>query len=230
MDNRRSATVAPGGKTSLLQGVTDLAVYWVSTGLVWAYFRYLGRGQVVGSLPAGGGAILTPNHVSYLDWLVLHLVLRFRFGRRVRFVAKERLLQNPLWRNILRQTRCVVVGESRLSLGAVREIERALAAGELVVIFPEGTRSADGRLGAARRGVGWLVARCGVPVVPVALGGFYENWPRHKRLPRVLPRPMTVRIGSPLSPAAALETAGSPECFGARLIEAIRSLGEEMQQ
>jgi putative phosphoserine phosphatase/1-acylglycerol-3-phosphate O-acyltransferase len=159
----------------------------------------------VEGIPASGPVIVVANHRSYFDVATLGLVLARR-GRPVRFLAKRELFEAP------------VVGQLALALGGIpvdrgtgsdrplREAERILEAGELVVVLPQGTiprgpkffePRLEGKTGAAR-----LAASTGAPVVPVGIWGSEHVWPRRTRLPRmtkVLHPPLVrVRVGRPI--------------------------------
>jgi 1-acyl-sn-glycerol-3-phosphate acyltransferase len=78
----------------------------------------------------------------------------------------------------------------------VEHLER----GDLVAVFPEGTRTRDGSIGPLRAGALVAARQAGVPVYPIGIRGAFEAWPRERRLPR--PRPIAVRVGAPLDPSA----------------------------
>ncbi|HEX2314672.1 MAG TPA: lysophospholipid acyltransferase family protein [Thermomonospora sp.] len=158
------------------------------------------RVQGAANVPAEGPFILASNHLSFVDSFVLSPVI----PRRVVYLAKSDYFELPG-----RSGRCVAwcmlaLGNVPIRRGprraAVRALEQAasvLASGEVVGIYPEGTRSLDGRLYRGRTGVGWLALTTGVPVLPVALGGTDRIMPTGAWRPRLRVRP-TVRIGEPM--------------------------------
>jgi 1-acyl-sn-glycerol-3-phosphate acyltransferase len=131
--------------------------------LLLARPRLEGRGRI----PPRGGLLLVANHTSLVDPVLLAAL----FPRRLVFVAKAELFRYwPLgW--ILRAIRAIPVQRGQADIRALREVLVRLATGEVVVVFPEGTRSRTGVLGRARAGVGWLAARSQAPVLPVAIMG-----------------------------------------------------------
>jgi 1-acyl-sn-glycerol-3-phosphate acyltransferase len=175
-------------------------------------------------LPAHGPAILASNHLSFID----SVVIRFAAPRRVMFLAKAeyfagRGLRGRLvrWFFTLAGSVPVVRGQHRAATAALDTALEILAAGNAFGIYPEGTRSLDGRLYRGRTGVAWLALTSGAPVVPVALHGTERLQPVGKRLPR--PHRVTVRFGAPL-----LFT-GDPTSARARRTvtnEVMRSIGE----
>lgn len=186
---------------SFLKQCSYHALVWplVYKGLDFYFFRIL-AGRVVGlENLISGPCILAFNHSSYLDWILVYHLFKQHYGVTVHFLAKAKLNANPLWRACLRHGQTIVVDYEqtrsiRKALGAMR---KHLSANHVVGIFPEGTRSADGRLQNPQEGVAWLAVQAGVPVVPIALQGFYEAWPRHRFFPGKAC--CTIRIGEPIA-------------------------------
>jgi 1-acyl-sn-glycerol-3-phosphate acyltransferase len=189
-------------------------LYWVAkvvlTPILTIAFRPKIRG--VRNVPRNGPAILACNHVSYLDWLFLPLVVR---TRRISFLAKLEYFTRPGLKGAAQRYFFTATGqvpvdrsESDAASAALRTAKRLLDEGRLVGIFPEGTRSRDGRLYRGRTGVARLAAETGVPVIPCATVGVFDLAPPGTKVPR--PRqigvqfapPMTWPVGRAASPAA----------------------------
>jgi 1-acyl-sn-glycerol-3-phosphate acyltransferase len=150
-------------------------------------------------VPATGPAILASNHLSYADWLFLPLVI----PRRVTFVAKaeyftETGIKGWLKRRFFSGAGQVPIDRSGATAaeGALKSARRVLDDGDLFGIYPEGTRSHDGRLYRGRTGVARLALESGAPVIPVAVVGTDQVAPPGKKFGRII-RP-TVRFGAPL--------------------------------
>lgn len=150
-------------------------------------------------LPAAGPVILASNHLSFID----SVVIRLAAPRRVTFLAKAeyftgRGLRGRLTRWFFTAAGSVPVvrGQHRAATAALDTALEVLAGGNVFGIYPEGTRSLDGRLYRGRTGVAWLALTSGAPVVPVALEGTERLQPVGKRIPR--PARVTVRFGEPL--------------------------------
>jgi 1-acyl-sn-glycerol-3-phosphate acyltransferase len=179
------------------------------------------------NVPRSGGAILAANHLSASDSVFLPLMV----GRPVTFSAKAEYFTAPglvgrLWAAYLRATNQLRMDREG-PRAAQDTLEAALALlreGGLFAIYPEGTRSPDGRLYRGRPGVGWLALRSGLPVIPVALSGTRQVLPPG----RVVPRPgrVEVTIGKPL--ALAPELADLPPARARRLIadQVMTAIGE----
>lgn len=160
-------------------------------------FIVLFRVRVEGrsGVPVKGPVIVAPNHVSFCDSLFLPLVLR----RRVTFVAKAEYFDS--WRTAWFFR---AAGQIPMRREGGTASERALAAardvlerGGVLGIYPEGTRSPDGRLYRGHTGVARLALQCGVPIVPVGMLGTTEVQPRGSKMLRPFRR-VTVRFGPPL--------------------------------
>ena len=156
-------------------------------------------------IPQHGPALVCPNHVSYADALVVSALS----PRPMRFVMDWRLARRPALRWLFRQVRAIPIAPQREDPvrfdAAMREVDRALAAGELVCVFPEGALSRDGRLGDFRSGVRRMLDARPVPVIPVGLDGLWDSLYSRKPRPRRpllrsvrLRRRVRVRIGEAL--------------------------------
>ncbi len=161
------------------------------------FLHLLWRPRIEGAehVPASGPAILASNHLSIADSTFLPLML----PRKVSFVAKaEYFTGNPLTAMYMRATGQIAV--DRDSASAARSVLEAAAEllrrGELFGIYPEGTRSPDGRLYKGKIGVAWLALTTGAPVLPVAMIGTDRVLPPGRTIPRL--GRIGVRIGEPM--------------------------------
>ncbi|WP_371500850.1 1-acyl-sn-glycerol-3-phosphate acyltransferase [Kitasatospora sp. NBC_00374] len=152
------------------------------------------------NVPRKGGVILASNHLSFIDSVVIPLTA----PRQVFFLAKAEYftgtgLKGAIVRSFFTSVINAVPVERGTYRSAAASLEQALEIlqdGKAFGIYPEGTRSLDGRLYRGKTGVAWLALTAGVPVVPVALEGPQDILPVGRRIPRV--RQVTVRFGKPL--------------------------------
>ncbi|MGE5586570.1 MAG: lysophospholipid acyltransferase family protein [Bacillota bacterium] len=156
--------------------------------------RIVLRMQVEGEtgVPAEGPVILVANHLSMLDPIVLGCAVR----RPVRFMAKHELFSNRLFGRVLASLGAFPVRRGQADRDAFHTALEILSSGEVLGIFPEGTRSPSGRLQAPYSGAAVLAEKTGAPIVPVGIVGT----DRILRKGAVLPRPgrVLVRVGSPI--------------------------------
>ena len=166
-----------------------------------ALMRLLWRVRVQGldNVPPTGGFLLASNHLSFIDSLVIPVLV----PRRVAFLAKAEYFEGRGLRGLLTRGWFVALGAVPVRRGshgeAMASLQLALQvlrAGDGFGIYPEGTRSRDGRLYRGRTGVAWLALASGAPVVPVGVVGTDRVQPVGARLPRIAP--VTVRFGPPL--------------------------------
>ena len=129
--------------------------------------------------PARGGAVYICNHQSFLDPILMSYSLR----RPMSFMARDTLFQVPLFKQVITGLNAFPVRRGTADTGAMKEAMRRLKAGGQVVIFAEGTRTLDGRIGRFLPGVALLAQRSAEWTVPVVLDGAYEAWPRTQMLP-----------------------------------------------
>ncbi|WP_159943430.1 MULTISPECIES: 1-acyl-sn-glycerol-3-phosphate acyltransferase [unclassified Nocardiopsis] len=164
--------------------------------------RTLCRPTVEGreNIPTTGAVLLASNHLSFIDSVVIPLAASHR---RVRFLAKSDYFEGTGLKGHLSRTLFTSLGAMPVqrtdARGAMLSLEmmlERLREGEACVIYPEGTRSLDGRLYRGRTGVALLALESKAPVVPVAVTGTQHVQPVGASLPR--PHPYTIRFGAPL--------------------------------
>lgn len=174
-----------------LSGLWYLLWKLMLSGLFKVLFRYRIEGGA--NEPKRGPFIAAGNHASAIDPPMIGLVLR----RRAAYMGKVELFSIPVLGAWLRSVGVFPVRRGQPDRNAVRLSLKVLADGGVLVMFPEGTRSPDGRLQDPEPGAALLALRTGVPVLPVAVVNSYRAMSKKSRLPRFLR--VMVRIGRPLS-------------------------------
>ncbi|MFI1725506.1 lysophospholipid acyltransferase family protein [Streptomyces sp. NPDC020489] len=150
-------------------------------------------------VPASGAAIVAGNHLSFSDHFLMPAILK----RRITFLAKKEYFTGPgikgrLTAFFFRSAGQIPVDRTGKAAGqaAIREGLGVLSKGELLGIYPEGTRSHDGRLYKGKVGVAVMALKAGVPVIPCAMIGTFEAQPPGKVIPNI--HPVVIRFGEPL--------------------------------
>lgn len=146
-------------------------------------------------VPRTGPVVIAPNHVSYMDPVLVSIPIR----RVLHYMALEPFFHVRGLGRLMRWCRAFPVQENEPDRAAVRTALRVLQQGEPLVIFPEGGRSPDGRLQPFRPGAFRLALATGAPVVPVSITGAFQAWPPDRRLPR--PGRVTITYHPPVDTA-----------------------------
>ena len=185
-------------------------------------------------LPASGAYLICPNHQSFLDPFALIAALPFRVVRRLFFVAASEYFGTPLLGWLARQVNLVPVDPDAGLIPAMQAGAYGLRQGRVLVLFPEGERSIDGTVKNFKKGASILSHHLQVPIVPVALEGVFEIWPRNRPLNwrSLLPGAGTrvaVVIGAPVQPASAPADASYEDAYVA-LTRRVRDTVEAMWQ
>jgi 1-acyl-sn-glycerol-3-phosphate acyltransferase len=153
-------------------------LYHVIRIILYCLARLLFSYQTVGgeNIPRKGTALLASNHASYLDPPLVGIGT----SRIVTYVAKKELFRNPTMDLFLRKVcHCIPVDRDKMDRKTLKDILTVLKKeNELMLIFPEGTRTFDGKLQEPKIGAGMIAYMAKVPVIPVYIKGSYEIWPR----------------------------------------------------
>lgn len=200
-------------KQTLLYRLTGILTAW----LVYPLFNLkIIRGK--DTLPETGGAIVASNHIHLADPVFLYYTQK----RQIRFMAKAELFDNPVTRALCKGYDAFPVRRGAHDTGALDKAAEILREGDVLGIFPEGTRSKDGNLGRGKSGVSLLAFRSGAPIYPVAV------YTKKKPL-----RPFcryTIAVGDPVTAQELGVVEGTAQEFraaSAKLMEIIAELREE---
>jgi 1-acyl-sn-glycerol-3-phosphate acyltransferase len=145
-------------------------------------------------LPASGGVLVLANHQSHFDPVLIGLAC----DRRLNYLARETLFGFAPFRWLIRSLDAIPIDREGLGLTGLKETLRRLKQGEMVLIFPEGTRTHDGEVAALKPGFSALAKRTAVPLVPVAIEGSFDAWPRRRSIPGLAT--IHIRFGEPIRP------------------------------
>ena len=185
--------------------------------LIVTLYRFRARG--VRHIPKGP-VLLASNHETYLDPLLSGMAV----GRPVHFMGRSTLFRNPVFGIFLASCHTIPINRERGDVKGVKIILDHLRAGDVVVIYPEGTRTRTGAPGTFRPGIGSLAAKANVPVVPTLIEGAFGIWPPGRSLPSLRGR---IRVS--YGPALRVAPGEAPEVFARRLEDAVNALRTEGQ-
>src|SRR5260370_12778150 len=179
----------------------ERALYFFGRLLVRCFYRVTALG--INNLPEGG-FLLLPNHISWVDSIVLQLAC----PRPIRYIIDEEFYRNPILNPFLRQLRCIPI-DTRHSHSAIRAATEKIAEGEIVCLFPEGQLERSGVLLRLQRGYELIARHANAQVVPVWLDQLwgsifsFQGGRFFTKFPRRIPYPVIVAFGKPLQGQAA---------------------------
>ena len=167
-------------------------VLWFCRTLCRIFFRlrYFGLENV----PAQGPFVLASNHQSFLDPVFCSIFLK---KRELYFMSRDTLFQNWFFGPLISSVKAIPVRRGQADISSIKTIIAKLKLGFGVCLFPEATRTTDGRIADLKGGLALLSRRGNAPVIPVLIDGAFECWPRHRKLFKLGSR-ITVSYGQPI--------------------------------
>ncbi len=145
-------------------------------------------------IPKHGPCLVASNHESYFDFIIFTAAV----DRKIHYMAAEKFFVHPFWKWVMAFMGCIRIDRySTMNLRAYKEIARVVKQGRLIGIFPEGTRSPDGKLMRGKTGVAHLAIKSGLPVIPVGIRGSYEIMSVGDKRPKL--RKASIHIGEPMN-------------------------------
>ena len=166
--------------------------FWYTLSKIAARFFFSFRVVHPERMIEEGPAILASNHQSYFDPPLVGICSR----RGVYYLARKTLLGIPLLGKLLPHINVILVDRDGNDMSALKAVIRTVKSGNGVVLFPEGTRSPDGRLQSGKAGIGLVIAKTRAPVQPVRIFGSHEAFPKGSG--KITMAPITVVVGEPL--------------------------------
>lgn len=142
------------------------------------FFRFRFHGAE--HFPAEGGALVLSNHQSFLDPAFVGQC----HSRRMNFVARTTLSSSLIFRLVAGPLDPIPLDREGIGLAGIKEMLKRARRGEIIALFPEGTRTSDGELSELKPGFATICKRAKLPIIPAALDGAFQVWPRGKKFPR----------------------------------------------
>lgn len=184
------------------------------------FFRLRVRGRE--NVPRKGPVILAGNHQSFMDPVFCGVGVR----RRLTYLARESLFHFGPFGWLIHSVNAIPIARDKADIAVMRAVIERLRRGEAVCLYPEGTRSPDGRIAPFKAGFGLLCRRSKATVVPVLVDGAFECWPRHQKLFR--PGRVTIEYGQPLSPEQVADMTNDE--LADRLTTVLRQMQDETRR
>jgi 1-acyl-sn-glycerol-3-phosphate acyltransferase len=161
--------------------------------VLWLICRPSGRG--LENIPQKGSLLIAANHQSYLDPPTIGGLISIR---QLDFIARSGLFAFGPFARLITWLNSIPVRGDASDSATIKEVIRRIESGHAVLIFPEGSRTPDGAMHRFKRGIALLVKRAKCPVLPVAIEGAYDNWPRRRKAPRFFGNRVLVKYGAPI--------------------------------
>ncbi|MFH1550417.1 MAG: lysophospholipid acyltransferase family protein [Planctomycetota bacterium] len=201
-------------------------VFYLCKLMTWVFFPLLFKFRVHGRqhIPLDTGALITSNHQSYLDPVFIGAAARRRTG----YIARKTLFKaKSVFTHLISAYGALPMSVDSSSKEGVRLAVEHLRRKEHIAMFPEGTRTRDGSIGPVHPGAKLIAQKAGVPIVPMALHGAFEIWPRTKKIFGL--GPVSVAFGKPIRPGQLREMKASEFCvyLRKRLVALYTSLANE---
>lgn len=164
----------------MLKEITNAVWYWLARWgcrvfcILFFRFRVYGKENV----PKKGAFLLVSNHQSYLDPIFCGAFL----SRHLHYLARKSLFANRLFAALISSVNAMPVKPGRADLSAMKAVIAKLKQGRGVCLFPEATRTSNGKITSLKGGVGLLARRAEAPIIPMLIDGAFDCWPRHKKM------------------------------------------------
>lgn len=210
----------PRQKDSWLRFFWYLLCRFVSVGTVSLFYRLKVYGKQ--NVPKDGPVLVVCNHQSFLDPMFSQTWV----WRPFYFVPRDTLLNVKFWGRLIASFYVIFIRQGQPDIAAMKTIIESLKEGKAVCLYPEGTRSPDGRIDNIKPGFGLMSRRSGAPVLPVVIDGMFEAWPRTQKYPRL--GRVGVMYGTPFS-AEQIKSLGD-EAFAVELTRTLRTMQSDLRR
>ncbi len=173
------------------------------------------------NIPKTGPVLVLSNHQSFFDPIFSQAMI----GRKFLFLARDTLFKNRFFGALLRSISVIPIKRGQSDIATIKKVIGELKRGRSVFLYPEGTRTSDGKIADMKPGVAMLSRRSGAKVVPSVIDGAFECWPRHKKFPSL--GKISVCYGEPITSEKVKEL--GDEGFAALLTAQLRKMQNELR-
>jgi len=184
------------------------------------YFRLEVNGA--DNIPEKGGVLVASNHSSFLDPVIVGVGI----SRQTYYLTKQNLFEIPIFGLLIRALHTIPVKREQVSISTFKELIKSLNAKKAIILFPEGTRSIDGKLGQGKMGVSMLALKADVPIVPAYIDGATKAFPKDGKW--IYPKKIRVIFGKPIIPNSEYPNKNNYRRISAQVMESINRLKENI--
>ncbi|MDO9463765.1 MAG: lysophospholipid acyltransferase family protein [bacterium] len=184
------------------------------------YFRLEVKGA--DNVPKKGGVLVASNHSSFLDPVIVGVGI----SRATYYLTKQNLFKIPIFGLLIKSLHTIPVRREQVSISTFKELIRSLHSKKAVILFPEGTRSIDGKLGQGKIGIGMLALKANVPIVPAYIDGATKAFPKYGKW--IHPKKIRVIFGKPIMPNSKDPNKNNYRRISAQVMESINRLKENI--
>lgn len=206
-------------KDNIFKRIWYLFCLVLSVGTVTILYRLKVYGRE--NVPKSGPVLALSNHQSFFDTMFCQNWI----WRPFYFVPRDTLLDIRFWGSIIRTLYVIPIKRGQADIAAMRTIIEALKQDKAVCLFPEGTRTLDGRIGKIKPGFGLISRRSNATIVPMVIDGIFEAWPKGQKWPKS--GRVAVMYGKPFTPDYIASR--SDEEFAAEITQTMRNLHAELR-
>ena len=171
-------------------------IYTVAKLISYIFCKIYFRLEVNGAdnIPEKGGVLVASNHGSFLDPVIVGVGI----SRQTYYLTKQSLFEIPIFRLLIKALHTIPVRRELVSVSTFKELIKSLNAKKAIILFPEGTRSLDGKLGQGKVGVGMIALKADVPIIPAYIDGAIKAFPKNGKW--IYPKKIRVIFGKPIMP------------------------------
>ncbi len=197
--------------------------FWWWVCLIVATFVFRFRRFGLHNVPKEGPFLIVANHESFLDPVITGLAIAHK---PVTALARKSLFKNPIFGAVLRSIGVTPIDDNGGDIATIKLSIRLLREGHVVSLFPEGSRTHDGKIQPFKKGALLLIRKSTAPILPIAVAGAYKTWPRSQKLPKFFGNHVAINVGKPIDHDDLLKD--GPDAALRRLEQVIQALRDEM--